>query len=1204
MQVLWRGYSARFLLVIGLLGAILSTTSNALAQTTQTNLAVTVRHATSLNGNGGIEGSLQQLLGESLTINGGFVMAGDLLVPGTPTLRLNGNPAYAGTVAGTGSATPTGYQVTLNGNCSMNYLRTRTTPVTLPTVSAPPQPAGTRTVTINSAGQSIGDPATLRNLALNGNVGQIAVPPGTYGSFTANGGSGFTLGVAGATAPTTYNLQNLNLNGNSQLGIVGPIILTVANGFSANGLVGATNESSWLQLQIASGGFTLNSGSTVHGSVVAPSGTVMVNGNSLLLGSVQSDRLTVNGGGIIKWSGSSATANQPPTANGQGLSVVEDIELNITLVGTDPEGAALSYTVLSQPAHGMLTGSAPNLVYRPGTNFNGTESFTFKVNDGQADSAAATVSITVTPVNDAPAALAENISTPEDTLLNLTLSGTDVENDSLTFSVVAPPVRGTVSGTAPNLTYHPPANYTGPDSFTFKAYDGQAYSAPATVSITVTAVDDAPVAQGQSVSTDEDTSVPVVLNALDVEGDGLVFTVLTPPTHGTLSGMPPNLLYTPATNYNGTDLFTFIASDWLLDSAPATVSLAIQPVNDAPVANAVATTTLEDTATNVVLTGSDADGDSLSFTIVTPPAHGTLHGSPPQLTYSPAADYNGADSFTFVANDGHTNSVLATASLAATPVNDPPVADAATVGTDENAAVTITLAGSDVENDPLTYSIVTPPTHGTLAFSLPPSTFLYTPATDYSGADSFTFTANDGTSASAPATVAITIQPTSDAPVADNQTLATDEDTLTFITLTGSDAEDDALTFAVVTQPAHGTLSGSEPDLIYTPNLNYNGTDSFTFTANDGERNSESATVTITVNPVNDEPTASSQLVDTLQDSPVSVTLTGGDADGDPLTFQIIGQPAYGLLSGTAPNLVYVPALDFRGNDSFAFVVNDGSADSARAEISITVRPVERPLRVFAGQDHVLVGSSSASLKGRASYVGSAPPGVPNFTWSVVVEPAAGAASLADVHDSVTTATFGAAGAYRLRLTAADGQRSQSDDVHFWVIPPPPEPSAVAPPIDLTEPTSVAKSAAFLYSGSNPLQGGVAAGTIEVERAAVVRGRVTDRSGNSLTNVGVTVLGHPELGATATRGDGWFDIAVNGGGPLTFKFEKPGLITTQRRAEVPWQDYLTLPEVVMLAYDDAETTIALNLGPPRRRPALRCPTPTALARRSWCFPPA
>jgi hypothetical protein len=255
MQRVKLGFVSRVPTFLGVtFGVVITLGWVAAAPAQPTNLVVTVRHAPSLNGNGRIEGSVQQLLGENVTLNGGFTMTGDLLVPGTPTLHVNGNPTFGGTIVGTGGTSPTGHQITLNGNCSLNHLRTRINPVSLPTVTAPPQPVGTRSVTINNTGQSIGAPATLRNLTLNGNVGQVTVPPGTYGTFTANGGSGFVFGVAGTSTPTVYNLQNLNLNGQCRLDIVGPVILIVANGFTANGMVGTTNHSSWLQLQVANGG--------------------------------------------------------------------------------------------------------------------------------------------------------------------------------------------------------------------------------------------------------------------------------------------------------------------------------------------------------------------------------------------------------------------------------------------------------------------------------------------------------------------------------------------------------------------------------------------------------------------------------------------------------------------------------------------------------------------------------------------------------------------------------------------------------------------------------------------------------------------------------------------------------------------------------------------------------------------------------------
>jgi RHS repeat-associated protein len=923
-----------------------------------------VRHAPDLNGNGFIDGSLQQLLGERVMLNGGFLMTGDLLVPGTPSLKLNGEPKLAGTIAGTGNASPDQYNVILNGNCSLNYLRTRTTPVALPTVTPPPPPSGSRAVIVTSAGQSIGDAATLRDLTLNGNVGQVAVLPGNYGEFTANGGSGFILGLPGATNAAVYNLQNLKLNGTCRLDVVGPVILKVAAGFTANGLVGAADHPSWLQLQAASGGITLNGGCTIYGSITAPAGTVVVNGNSCVIGSVQSDRLTLNGGGCIR---AEQTPNLPPVGDAQNVSLPEDTILNITLTGSDPEGASLTYTVLSQPPHGTLSGTAPNLAYRPVTNFNGIDGFIFKVNDGSSDSAAAAVSITVTPVNDLPVAQSQALSTPEETPLTVTLLATDVENDPLTFQIDTLPSHGTLSGAAPNLTYTPALDYNGLDSFTYRANDGQGFSAPAMVAITVQPVDDAPVGNAQTVGTAEDIPVPITLSGADVEGAPMVFTVLTPPTHGTLAGAAPDLIYSPATNYHGADSFTFTASDGSLESAPATIAIIVQPVNDPPVAEAAAFVINEDTATNIVLTGSDVDGDSLSFTILSQPSHGTLSGIAPNVAYSPAANFFGHDSFTFQTDDGQTNSASATVTLTVLPVNDAPVANAAALSLDEDTSLSITLAATDVESDPLTFHVLTQPLHGTLSGA--PPHLIYRPATNYFGDDSFTFEARDPETNSEPATITLTIRAVNDPPVADDLSLSAAENIPLNLVLTGSDVDSSALTFSVVTQPLHGTLSGAAPNLTYTPAAGFHGNDSFTFVVDDESTNSAVATVSITVDrSVNDAPTASGQQIYTPEDVPVNITLGAEAADTAALNFHIVQTTSHGSLSGTAPDIVYHPTQDFFGDDAFTFVVDDGNAVSAPATILVSVTPVNDAPRLavpggqIVGDDLPLIFDDSRSI--------------------------------------------------------------------------------------------------------------------------------------------------------------------------------------------------------------------------------------------------
>jgi hypothetical protein len=185
------------------------------------------------------------------------------------------------------------------------------------------------------------------------------------------------------------------------------------------------------------------------------------------------------------------------------------------------------------------------------------------------------VSIAVTPVNDAPVANPQSVSTAEDTPLDIVLTGSDADGDPITFTIVTSPTHGTLSGTAPDLSYTPAANYYGADSFTFLADDGQVNSAPAAVSIAVTPVNDAPVANPQSVSTTENMPLDIVLTGSDVDGDPLTFTVVSSPTHGTLSGVGPNLIYTPVPGYATLDSFSFVVNDGELDSAAVTVIITI-----------------------------------------------------------------------------------------------------------------------------------------------------------------------------------------------------------------------------------------------------------------------------------------------------------------------------------------------------------------------------------------------------------------------------------------------------------------------------------------------------------------------------------------------------------------------------------------------------------------------------------------------------
>jgi VCBS repeat-containing protein len=245
----------------------------------------------------------------------------------------------------------------------------------------------------------------------------------------------------------------------------------------------------------------------------------------------------------------------------------------------------------------------------------------------------------------------------------------------------------------------------------------------------------------------------------------LNFSVLEAPSHGTLEDLGAgSVRYVPQTDYFGDDSFTFLANDGALDSNVATVSITVNPVNDAPVASDVSIVADEDTTFAGSLTANDVENDALSFGVVVGPAHGVVDvevdGS---YSYTPAADYFGDDRFTFLANDGELDSNVATVSITVNPVNDAPIANDASVSTDEDIPLVIALEASDIDSTLLNFVIVDGPLHGSLE-DLGDGSVRYVPQADYFGDDSFSFVANDGELASNLAAVSITVNSVNDTP--------------------------------------------------------------------------------------------------------------------------------------------------------------------------------------------------------------------------------------------------------------------------------------------------------------------------------------------------------------------------------------------------------------------------------------------------------
>ena len=274
-------------------------------------------------------------------------------------------------------------------------------------------------------------------------------------------------------------------------------------------------------------------------------------------------------------------------------------------------------------------------------------------------------------------------------------------------------------------------------------------------------------------------------------------------------------------------------------------------INYSPVANDTAITSSEDRDYTGMLSASDSDGDALTYSIIIGPANGRAtvsDNATGTFSYRPVEDYTGLDSLIFSVTDS-VLSDIATVSITVTAVNDAPVAVTAAVTTEEDMDYGGLVSAFDIDNDPLTYSLLTEPSHGTVAIiDSSAGTYTYSPKVNYNGSDSFTFTSSDGT-LSDTSKVSITVTAVNDSPVAFAERVTTSEDTKYSGSVSASDVENDILTYNILTNPSNGTVSITNSSLgtfTYSPTINYNGDDSFTFTANDYNY-SDTATVSITI---------------------------------------------------------------------------------------------------------------------------------------------------------------------------------------------------------------------------------------------------------------------------------------------------------------------------------------------------------------------
>ncbi|WP_299672063.1 Ig-like domain-containing protein [uncultured Roseobacter sp.] len=555
------------------------------------------------------------------------------------------------------------------------------------------------------------------------------------------------------------------------------------------------------------------------------------------------------------------------------------------------------------------------------------------------------------PSNIAPEAAADTVSLDEDgsVLIDALANDTDADGDALVLTGVSGAANGVAVVDAGQVAYTPNADFNGSETLSYTIIDGNGGTDTGTITITVNAVNDLPVASGEAVTLDQDGSilVDVLANDTDVDGDVLALSSVGTAANGSASIEAGQLRYVPTPGFSGADTVSYTVSDGNGGTATASVSFTIERSNAAPVAGDDTASVAEDGTVliDVLANDSDGDGDPLTLENVAGALNGTADIDAGQIRYTPNADFNGSETLAYTVNDGLGGSDTATVTITIDAVNDLPVtaADSAALDEDGSILVDVLANDTDVDGDVLSLASVIGATNGVAVIE--GDQIRYTPNAGFFGAELLTYTADDGQGGTATGTLALTVNEVNDPPVAADDVANVDEDGFVLIDVTANDTDGngDALTIVSVETPENGTAVIGANQIRYDPDANFNGVETISYTVSDGRGGSDTASIQITVNSVNDLPTAVDDSAILAEDTDVLIDVLANDSDVDGGTLSILSVD--GALNGTAVieagQIRYTPDANFNGSEVLSYSMSDGQGGTASASVQITVAAVE-----------------------------------------------------------------------------------------------------------------------------------------------------------------------------------------------------------------------------------------------------------------------
>ena len=654
--------------------------------------------------------------------------------------------------------------------------------------------------------------------------------------------------------------------------------------------------------------------------------------------------------------------DEGPTAVDDSGETDEDTAVIIDLRGNDTDPNDLRDDLVIGDfvsADGTVTDLGDGTVsFLPNPDFSGETTFTYSVTDPAGNSDTGEVTVLVNPVNDAPAAVNDADTTDFNTPITVDLlaNDTDVdlpEGDMLTVTSVSVPVeQGTVLNNNDGTALFTPADgFTGDATISYTIEDaaGLSDSAEHVVTVADGAGNSAPVTAPDTAETDEDTAsdpIDVLDNDSDPDGDTLQVTEATSPD-GTVEITADNeLIFTPNPDFNGETTITYTAADPSGAETPGTVTVTVNPVNDAPVAVDDSDETDLNTAIELDLLAndSDVDGDALTVVSATVPVDQGTVSAPVDgvVTFTPADGFAGVAtvSYTIEDEEGLQDSAEHTVTVSGTPANNAPIAVDDVATTDEDTAVVLDLVDndSDPDGDLLTVTAVSVPADQGTVVNNDDGTATFTPALDFNGEATVTYTIADPDGAEATAVHVVDVTPVNDAPVANDDTDTTAEETPITVDLldNDSDVDGDTLTVVGATVPAdQGTLlDNGDGTVTFTPATDFTGPATISYSISDGNGGADSAEHVIDVTPVNDAPVAGDDMMGTPYNTPITdipVLANDTDVDEDPLRVVTATTPDGDVIINDDGTLTFTPTDGFTGPAEITYTISDRPAGDPEA---------------------------------------------------------------------------------------------------------------------------------------------------------------------------------------------------------------------------------------------------------------------------------